>query len=222
MRNRQTIVHWLIAHTKAIDVRRRDDKTYYVWSMPPPSTRASAASRRHPAHQVRGGLRRRAALFEAYGVHFDPALRDEIVARVDGCILPSYTGFVQPSLEPVVDRPAESLMCAISYPLDLEAQMLEYSGKRGAMAVPGSGVAKCRGSGKPGAGDRRLSSPSDGLGADGKSRTSAFAAARAHTSARSRHRRAVATVRPQGRDGPRAVHQPVLAAARQRRLRRDD
>ena len=30
MRNRQMIVHWLIAHTSAIDVRRRDGKTYYV------------------------------------------------------------------------------------------------------------------------------------------------------------------------------------------------
>ena len=30
MRNRQMIVHWLIAHTKAIEVRQRDGKTYYV------------------------------------------------------------------------------------------------------------------------------------------------------------------------------------------------
>ena len=34
------------------------------------------------------------ALFETYGVHFDPALRDEVVARVDQLHLPSYTGFV--------------------------------------------------------------------------------------------------------------------------------
>ena len=30
MRNRQMIVHWLLAHTQAIDVRVRDGKTYYV------------------------------------------------------------------------------------------------------------------------------------------------------------------------------------------------
>ena len=30
MRNRQAIVHWLIDHTRAIEVRRRDDKTYYM------------------------------------------------------------------------------------------------------------------------------------------------------------------------------------------------
>ena len=30
MRNRQAIVHWLLANTRSIDVRRRDDKTYFV------------------------------------------------------------------------------------------------------------------------------------------------------------------------------------------------
>ena len=30
MRNRQMIVHWLMAHTNAIETRRRDGKTYYV------------------------------------------------------------------------------------------------------------------------------------------------------------------------------------------------
>ena len=34
MRNRQLIVHWLIAHTKAIDVRKRDGKTFYVMMDP--------------------------------------------------------------------------------------------------------------------------------------------------------------------------------------------
>ena len=30
MRNRQMIVHWLMANTDAIEVRERDDKTFYV------------------------------------------------------------------------------------------------------------------------------------------------------------------------------------------------
>ena len=42
-------------------------------------------------------------LFETYGVHFDAALRDEIVARVDRLKLPSYTGFVMPRLDAVYD-----------------------------------------------------------------------------------------------------------------------
>ena len=40
-------------------------------------------------------------LFDTYGIHFDPKLRDEVVARVDKLNLPSYTGFVMPKLTPV-------------------------------------------------------------------------------------------------------------------------
>jgi dipeptidyl-peptidase-3 len=69
------------------------------------------------------------ALFEAYGIHFDSALRDEIVARVDALQLPSYTGFVQPRLEAVHDAGGAITDVRISYPQNLEQQMLEYSGK---------------------------------------------------------------------------------------------
>jgi dipeptidyl-peptidase-3 len=69
-------------------------------------------------------------LFETYGVHFDPALRDEVVARVDRLKMPSYTGFVQPRLEAIRDSDCRIIDVKISYPLDLTTQMLEYSGKR--------------------------------------------------------------------------------------------
>jgi hypothetical protein len=44
--------------------------------------------------------------------------------------MPSYTGFVQPRLEAVEDEDGRITDVRISYPLDLTAQMLEYSGKR--------------------------------------------------------------------------------------------
>ena len=66
-------------------------------------------------------------LFETYGVHFDPDLRDEVVARVDHLKLPSYTGFVMPKLEPVTDGAGTITDVKISYPCDLATQMLEYS-----------------------------------------------------------------------------------------------
>ena len=57
MRNRQAIVHWLMAHTSAIEIRRRDDKTYYVLA-DPAAFRAGVAAllARSAAHQVRGRL----------------------------------------------------------------------------------------------------------------------------------------------------------------------
>ena len=67
-------------------------------------------------------------LFDAYGVHFDPKLRDQVVARVDRLNLPSYTGFVMPKLTPVQEGDGKITDVTISYPMDLTAQMLEYSG----------------------------------------------------------------------------------------------
>ena len=72
---------------------------------------------------------------EADGVHFDPQLRDEVVARVDHLNLPSYTGFVMPKLEPVTDASGEIIDVKISYPCDLTTQMLEYSES---LPVPGT------------------------------------------------------------------------------------
>ena len=128
MRNRQMIVHWLLANTAAIDVRRRDGKTYYVMT-DPEAFRAGVGRLLAEVQRIKGEGDYQAArvLVETYGVHFDPALRDEIVARVDRLQLPSYTGFVMPRLRAITDRSGEITDVAISYPFDLSAQMLEYS-----------------------------------------------------------------------------------------------
>lgn len=70
------------------------------------------------------------AMFEAHGIHFEPALRDEVVARVEKLNLPSYTGFVQPDLSLVHDASGDIVDVAISYPLSLEDQMLRWSAAR--------------------------------------------------------------------------------------------
>ena len=125
------LVQWLMANTNAIEVRRRDGKTYFVM--------ADAAAFRAGVGKLLGEVQRIKAegdyaaarmLFETYGVHFDPKLRDEVVARVERLQMPSYTGFVQPRLNLVQDEAGRITDVAISYPLDLTAQMLEYSGRR--------------------------------------------------------------------------------------------
>jgi dipeptidyl-peptidase-3 len=130
MRNRQMIVGWLLANSRAIDVRRRDGKTYYV-VVDVKAFREGAGRLLSEVQRIKseGDYEAAKALFETYGVHFDPALRDEIVARVDRLRMPSYTGFVQPRLEAVRDGRGEITDVLISYPLDLTAQMLEYSGR---------------------------------------------------------------------------------------------
>jgi dipeptidyl-peptidase III len=130
MRNRQLIVHWLLANTEAIQIASREGKTFY---------------RMVDAHAFRDGVGRLLAevqrikaegdyeaakeLVETYGVQFDPELRDEVVRRVERLALPSYTGFVMPKLEPVTDAAGTIVDVTISYPQDLMTQMLEYSAR---------------------------------------------------------------------------------------------
>jgi dipeptidyl-peptidase-3 len=128
MRNRQMIVHWLMANSRAIEVRKREGKTYYVMA-DAAEFRAGVARLLEDVQRIKaeGDYEAAKTLFETYGVHFDPARRDEVVARVDRLRMPSYTGFVQPRLEPISDEQGRIIDVEISYPLDLTTQMLEYS-----------------------------------------------------------------------------------------------
>ena len=128
MRNRQAIVHWLMANTTAIERRTRDGKTYYVM--------VDAGAFRDGCGQLLAEVQRikaqadydaAAALFERHGTHFDPVLRDEVIARTDALDLPAYTAFVQPELEAVRDERGAIVDVRIGYPCDFTAQMLRYA-----------------------------------------------------------------------------------------------
>ncbi len=128
MRNRQAIVHWLMAHSSAIEVRHREARTFYVVTdidaFHEGVGRMLALVQRIKSE---GLYDEAVTLFEAYGIHFDGGLRDEVVARVDRLDLPSYTGFVMPRLAPVHDASGAIVDVEVSYPQDLATQMLEYS-----------------------------------------------------------------------------------------------
>jgi dipeptidyl-peptidase-3 len=128
MRNRQLIVHWLMANTSAVERRTRDGKTYYAM------TDAAAFHRGvgvllAEVQRIKGegDYAAARALVDTYGVDFDPALRDEVVARVDALRLPSYSAFVMPRLAAVHDDNGAIRDVEVTYPCDLESQMLEYS-----------------------------------------------------------------------------------------------
>jgi dipeptidyl-peptidase III len=128
MRNRQAIVHWLLANTTAIERRVRNGKTYYVM--------VDAAAFREGCGRMLAEVQRikaqadhaaAAALFEAHGTHFEATLRDEVLARTEALDLPAYAGFVQPELEPVRDAAGAVIDVRITYPCDFTAQMLRYA-----------------------------------------------------------------------------------------------
>jgi dipeptidyl-peptidase-3 len=131
MRNRQLIVQWLADNTDAVQVKHRRGKTYYVvvdvgaWKQG--VGRLLAEVQRIKSE---GDLKAATELIEEYGIKFDPKLRDEIVARFEKLDRPSYSGFVMPKLTPVRDEHGKIKDVKISYPRDLETQMLEWSGKR--------------------------------------------------------------------------------------------
>ncbi len=128
MRNRQMIVNWLMANTQAIEKRARDGKTFYVM-VDASAFRAGVGRLLAEVQRIKSEGDRAAAkqLFDTYGIHFDAALRDEVVRRVDALRLPSYTGIVQPRLEAVTGADGTITDVKISYPQDLSAQMLEYA-----------------------------------------------------------------------------------------------
>ncbi len=128
MRNRQMIVNWIMANTKAIEKRTRDNKTYYVMvdqNLFHDGVGALLAEvQRIKSEGDYAGAKK---LFDDYGIHFDPALRDEIVGRVEALRLPSYTGFVMPDLAAVMDNNGKITDVTISYPLNLSAQMFDFA-----------------------------------------------------------------------------------------------
>ena len=131
MRNRQMIVRWLMANTKAIEQRTRDGKTYLTM-VDPKAFREGVGRLLAEVQRIKseGDAAAAAKLFDTHGIHFDPKQRDEVLKRVDALNLASYTGFVQPKLNAVRDANGKITDVTISYPQDLTAQMLEFSGAK--------------------------------------------------------------------------------------------
>ncbi|MGE3842752.1 MAG: peptidase M49 [Vicinamibacterales bacterium] len=137
MRNRQTIVRWLMAHTRAVEERRRDGKTFFV-VRDVDEFRAGTARLLADVQRIKaqGDYDAARALFDAFGISFPGELRDEVVRRVDSLGLPSYTGFIMPTLTPVEDADGRVVDAAISYPCNFAGQMLQYSARYCLRPVP--------------------------------------------------------------------------------------
>jgi len=116
-----------MANTSAIQRKTRDGKTYYEMT-DTAAFRDGVGKLLAEVQRIKaqGDYEAAKQLFEKYGVHFDPKLRDEVVARVEKLHLPSYTGFVMPKLEAVKGQDGAISDVKISYPQDLTTQMLEY------------------------------------------------------------------------------------------------
>ncbi|MBL8841074.1 MAG: peptidase M49 [Planctomycetes bacterium] len=130
MRNRQLVVQWIRRHAAAIEERCRDGKTFWC-VVDQDAWHAGACRLLREVQRIKseGDYAAGKALVDEYGRRFDPRLRDEVVARFAALDLPSYSGFVQPELVAVRDASGALVDARITYPCDLETQMLRFSGR---------------------------------------------------------------------------------------------
>ena len=65
-------------------------------------------------------------LVDKYGVHFDPAVRDQVIARYKSLNLPTYWAGVNPVITADVDRTGNATNVQVSYLRDPVQQYLDY------------------------------------------------------------------------------------------------
>jgi hypothetical protein len=66
-------------------------------------------------------------LIDKYGVHFDPAVRDQVVARFQKLDLPTYWAGINADLTADINSDGSITAVQISYPRDYVKQQLGYS-----------------------------------------------------------------------------------------------
>lgn len=72
-------------------------------------------------------------LIDTYGLHFDPAVRDDVIARYKAIDVPIYQSGVFADLAPVKDKAGKVTDVAISYPRDFLAQQLAWARENGTL-----------------------------------------------------------------------------------------
>jgi dipeptidyl-peptidase-3 len=122
-RDRQLIAHYIKDKTGAIEYFDRNGKTYVrvtdYQKMRQGVGQLLAELMRIKAEGDYDGIK---ALVDAYGVHFDPKLRDQVVERYKALKLPSFWAGINVE----VRMPAGGAPTA-SYPRDAVRQYLQYA-----------------------------------------------------------------------------------------------
>jgi dipeptidyl-peptidase-3 len=131
-RNRQLIVNYIMDKTGAIQKVERDGKTYLALKdfdkMRQGVGMLLAELMRIKAEGDYAAIK---ALVDQYAVHFDPKLRDEVVARYRKLDIPTYWCGINATLAPKFDAAGKVTAVGISYPRDFVKQQLSYAAMYG-------------------------------------------------------------------------------------------
>lgn len=127
-RSRQLIFSWMREDGRAVAERTRGGRTFHV-VLGVEVFRDAAGRLLREVQRIKseGDYEAARALVVRDGSYLDERVRDEVVARAAQLSLRSYSGCVMPRLEPVTDERGQLTDVRVSYPMDLRAQMLEYS-----------------------------------------------------------------------------------------------
>jgi len=126
-RDRQLIAHYIREKTGAIEYVDRNGKTYvrvkdYAKMREGVGTLLAELMR----IKAEGDYAAIKTLVDTYGVHFDPKLRDQVVARYKQLNLPTYWAGVNTKLTMSLGSKKNVPVITISYPRDAVRQYLEY------------------------------------------------------------------------------------------------
>ncbi|MGA2714695.1 MAG: peptidase M49 [Bryobacteraceae bacterium] len=127
-RDRQLIGRYIMDKTGAIAMEDRNGKTYVVVKdykkMREGVGMLLAELMRIKAEGDYDAIK---ALIDKYGVHFDPKLRDQVVARYQKLNLPTYWTGINSDLTAQFDAAGNVTKVDIEYPRDYVKQQLRYS-----------------------------------------------------------------------------------------------
>ena len=127
-RNRQLIVNYIMDKTGAIQKTERNGKTYLLLKnfdqMRQGVGMLLAELMRCKAEGDYPALK---ALIDKYAVHFDPALRDQVVARYKKLDLPAYWAGINSDLTAKLDPLGKITSIGLSYSRDYVRQQLGYA-----------------------------------------------------------------------------------------------
>ncbi|HEY2014365.1 MAG TPA: hypothetical protein VGH38_12735 [Bryobacteraceae bacterium] len=131
-RNRQLIANYIMDKTNAIQKMERNGKTYLVLKDFDQMHRGVGMLLAELMRiKAEGDYAAIKALVDQYGVHFDPALRDQVVRRYDKLNVPSYWCGIYSDLAAKFDGSGKVESVGISYPRDFVKQQLSYAAMYG-------------------------------------------------------------------------------------------
>ena len=134
MRNRALIAHWCYENGDAIQLVKRDGKTY-VEITDYEQLRALIARLLAEIQRIKseGDYEAARELVERYAVKVDAELHAEVLERYKKLNLAPYKGFINPQLMPVFDSNNDICDIQVNYGESYAHQMLRYSAEYGTL-----------------------------------------------------------------------------------------